>query len=125
VVAVSLVVGRPDLAQRLTSNIASHQVSVAHLLGDPVSALRHARAATPVVFPDAEREGRFFVDIALAYRALDKPGHAYTTLREAHRRAPGEVATRAAARDLVNDLLNQSHVTLPGIREFAVLTHAM
>jgi hypothetical protein len=73
----------PDTRQRLTANITSHQVSVAHILGDPASALRHARAATPIAFPDAEREGRFLVDVALAYRALDKPEHAYTTLREA------------------------------------------
>jgi hypothetical protein len=36
----------PDTRQRLTANITSHQVSVAHILGDPASALRHARAAS-------------------------------------------------------------------------------
>ena len=114
----------PDARQRLTANIASHQVSVAHVLGDPATALRHARAATPVVFPSAEREGRFLVDVALAYQALDKPEYAYTTLREAERRAPGEVHTRAAARGLITDLLTQHRVSLPGVREFAIRAHA-
>lgn len=113
-----------DVRQRLAANITSHRVSIAHLLGDPAAALRHARTATPIAFPDAEREGRFLVDIALAYQALDKPEHAYTTLREAHRRAPGEVRTRAAARDLITNLLAQQRVTLPDIRQFAVRTHA-
>ncbi len=115
---------QPNLQHELTANIASHQVSVAYVLGDAASALCHARAASPVVFPDAEREGRFLVDVALAYQALDKPEHAYSTLCEAERRAPGEVRTRSAVRGLVTDLLTQRRATLPGIRDLAIRTHA-
>ncbi len=107
---------QPNLQHELTANIASHQVSVAYVLGDAASALRHARAASPLVFPDAEREGRFLVDVALAYQALDKPEHAYSTLCEAERRAPGAVRTRSAVRVLVTELLTQRRATLPGIR---------
>ncbi len=114
----------PDTQQRLVANIASHQVSVAHVLGDPAAALRHAHTAAPVVFASIEREGRFLVDVALAYQALDEPEHAYATLREAERRAPGEVHTRSAARGLVSDLLIQHRVSLPGIRELAIRAHA-
>jgi transcriptional regulator with XRE-family HTH domain len=113
----------PKLQQRLRANVTSHQISASYVLGDPAAALRHARAAGPLTFATSEREGRFLVDVALTYQALDKPGPAYNALCEAELRAPGEVRTRSTARSLVLDLLNQRGTTLPGIRELAIRTH--
>ena len=110
-------------AARAGANLLSHRVSVEQLLGDPGAALRHARAARAVAFPDVEREGRYLVDLAAVQLQLDQPGPAYSTLLAAERRAPGEVHTRAAVRTIVDSLLVQSQAPVPGIREFAARVH--
>ncbi|MEA5367182.1 helix-turn-helix transcriptional regulator [Amycolatopsis sp., V23-08] len=110
-------------AARAQANLLSHRVSVEQLLGEPEAALQHARMARGVRFPDVEREGRYLVDLAAVQLQLGQPGPAYNTLLLAERRAPGEVRTRAAVRNIVNALLNQSRVAVPGIRDLAARVH--
>ncbi|WP_410608395.1 helix-turn-helix domain-containing protein [Amycolatopsis sp. lyj-109] len=112
-----------DAGARAGANLLSHRVSVEHLLGDPAAAIQHARTAGPVRFPDAEREGRFLVDLAAVHLDLGNPGSAYNTLLAAERRAPGEVYTRSAVRDIVGVLLTQARVPVPGIRDLAARVH--
>jgi hypothetical protein len=88
--------------------------------------LQHARAARLDSSPDTERQGRFLVDVALAYAQWDKPEQAYRTLLEAEHRAPGEVRTRSAVRGLVTELMqHRNHAALPGLRDLAIRTHAV
>jgi transcriptional regulator with XRE-family HTH domain len=110
-------------AARAGANLLSHRVSVEQLLGDPGAALHHARIAGPVAFPDAEREGRFLVDLAAAHLQLGNPGPACNTLLAAERRAPGEVHTRSVVRDIVGELLTQNRVSVPGIGDLAARVH--
>lgn len=110
-------------AARARANLLSHRVSVEQLLGDPGAALQHARAARAVTFPDAEREGRYLVDLAAVQLQLGQPGPAYSTLLAAERRAPGEVYTRAAVRTIVHALLDQNRAAVPGIRDLAARVH--
>ncbi|MGH3451120.1 MAG: helix-turn-helix domain-containing protein, partial [Haloechinothrix sp.] len=119
--------GEHPVRQRaLAANVISHQVSAAYVLGDGGTALHHARGADLRSFPTAERQGRFLVDVALAFAQWNKPQQAYRVLLDAERRAPGEVRTRSAARGLVVDLLrDRRSSSLPGLRDLAVRTHAL
>lgn len=114
-----------DAGARAGANLLSHRVSVEHLLGDPAAAIQHARTAGPVRFLAVEREGRFLVDLAAVHLDLGNPGSAYNTLLAAERRAPGEVYTRSAVRDIVGVLLNQGCVPVPGIRDLATRVHVV
>lgn len=116
----------PDRQQALTANVTSHQVSAAYVLGDAGTALHHARKADLRAFPNTERQGRFLVDVALAFAQWDKPQQAYRALLDAERRAPGEVRTRSAARALVTDLMQNRRASgLPGLSQLAMRTHAI
>ncbi|RSM35871.1 XRE family transcriptional regulator [Amycolatopsis balhimycina DSM 5908] len=107
----------------LAANITSHKVSALHVLGDPAAALQHARSAGPLTGTSTERQGRYLVDLALAHHALGRPGPAYNALREAELRAPGEVHTRATARNLIHDLRAHRGANLPGIDQLAARAH--
>jgi transcriptional regulator with XRE-family HTH domain len=107
----------------LTANITSHQVSALHVLGDPAAALHYACTAGSFTGTSTEREGRYLVDLALVHHALDRPGPAYNALREAELRAPGEVHTRATARNLIRELLDHRGASLPGISDLAARAH--
>jgi transcriptional regulator with XRE-family HTH domain len=111
------------LRDPLAANITSHKVSALHVLGDPAAALQHARNAGPLTGTSTERQGRYLVDLALAHQALGRPGPAYNALREAEFRAPGEVHTRATARNLIHDLRAHRGANLPGIDQLAARAH--
>lgn len=116
----------PARHRALVTNVISHQVSAAYVLGDAGTALHHARNADLRAFPNTERQGRFLVDVALAFAQWDKPQEAYSVLLDAERRAPGEIRTRSAVRGLVTDLMRHRRaVTLPGLRDLAIRTHAL
>jgi transcriptional regulator with XRE-family HTH domain len=116
----------PSCQQALRSNVLSHRVSAEYVLGNAGIALRQARQATIVSFPDTERRARFLVDVALSFAQFDKPEQAYRTLLSAEHVAPGEVRTRATVRRLVGDLLaRRNHSALPGLRDLAARTHVL
>ncbi len=94
-----------------------HQLSVHYLLGDAGQAIDLARTIDPAALPTAERQGRFFIDVARCFDQWGKPQQCYRALLAAEHAAPQEIR-RGAARDLAGGLLHHDR-SLPGVRAFA------
>ncbi|MER5638102.1 helix-turn-helix transcriptional regulator [Kitasatospora sp. NPDC002227] len=97
--------------------VALHEVSVHYELGDAGRAIEHARTVDPTALPTAERQARFFTDVARAFDQWGKPEQCYRALLAAEQAAPQEVR-RGAVRDLAVGLLRHDR-RLPGVRDFA------
>lgn len=111
--------------QALTTNVVSHRVSAAYVLGDAGTALAHARSLPLAAIPTTERRARLLVDQAMSWQRWDKPDRAYATLLAAERTAPGEVRTRNAVRRLVGDLMaSPKQAAMPGLPVLARRVHA-
>lgn len=111
--------------EALLTNLVSHKVSAAYLLGDAGAALAHARSMPLQAFPTIERRARVLVDTALAWARWDKPDRAYSTLLTAERTAPGEVRTRSTVRRLVAELLESPRqAAMPGLTALARRVHS-
>jgi len=92
----------------------------AQVLGDNGTAIEHARKLQAAGIPTAERQGRYWVDVARAYHQWGKPGSCYTALLAAERAAPAEVRYRPPVHRMSEDLLQCGpHRSLPGLRAFA------
>ncbi|MFD7499576.1 XRE family transcriptional regulator [Streptomyces sp. NPDC059850] len=98
------------------SQVALHQVSVHHLLGDAGAAISHARTIAVDRLP-AERQARLWIDVARAFDQWDKPERCYRALLSAEVAAPQEVR-RGSVRTLATGLLRHDRV-LPDVRTFA------
>ncbi|MFJ6380180.1 helix-turn-helix domain-containing protein [Kitasatospora sp. NPDC092039] len=98
--------------------VALHEVSVHYELGDAGRAIELARTINPAELPTAERQARFWTDVARAFAQWGKPGPCYQALLAAEEAAPQEVR-RGAVRDLATDLLRHDR-KLPGVRDLAV-----
>ncbi|MFF2812865.1 XRE family transcriptional regulator [Streptomyces sp. NPDC058000] len=94
-----------------------HQLSVHYLLGDAGQAIDLVKTIAPTTLPTAERQGRFFIDVARCFEQWGKPQHCYRALLAAERAGPQEIR-RGAARHLAGGLLQHDR-SLPGIRNFA------
>lgn len=94
-----------------------HELSVHYLLGDAGQAIDLARTVDPTVLPTAERQGRFFIDVARCFDQWGKPEQCYRALLAAERAAPQEIR-RGAVKDLAGGLLRHDR-SLPGVRAFA------
>ncbi|MFB7630709.1 helix-turn-helix domain-containing protein [Streptomyces sp. NPDC056149] len=94
-----------------------HQLSVHYLLGDAGQAIDLAKTIDPSALPTAERQGRFFIDVARCFDQWGKPEQCYRALLAAERAAPQEIR-RGAVKGLAGGLLRHDR-SLPGIRAFA------
>ncbi|WP_198602894.1 helix-turn-helix domain-containing protein [Streptomyces noursei] len=94
-----------------------HQLSVHYLLGDAGQAIDLAKTIDPTALPTAERQGRFFIDVARCFDQWGKPEQCYRALLAAERAAPQEIR-RGAVKDLAGGLLPHDR-SLPGVRAFA------
>ncbi|MFI1521122.1 XRE family transcriptional regulator [Kitasatospora cineracea] len=97
--------------------VALHELSVHYELGDAGRAIELARTIDPTSLPTAERQARFFIDVARAFDQWGKPEQCFKALMAAEEAAPQEVR-RGAVRDLASGLLRHDR-KLPGVRDFA------
>ncbi|MFJ1792945.1 helix-turn-helix domain-containing protein [Kitasatospora griseola] len=97
--------------------VTLHHLSVHYELGDSGQAIELARTVNPAALPTAERQARFFTDVARAFDQWGKPEQAFRALLAAEQAAPQEIR-RSAVREVVTDLLRHDR-SLPGIRDFA------
>ncbi|MER8101903.1 helix-turn-helix domain-containing protein [Kitasatospora sp. NPDC094016] len=98
--------------------VALHELSVHYELGDAGRAIELASTIDPAALPTAERQARFFIDVARAFDQWGKPEQCYRALLAAEEAAPQEIR-RGAVRDLATTLLRHDR-KLPGVRDFAV-----
>ncbi len=98
--------------------VALHQLSVHYELGDAGQAIDLARTINPAALPTAERQARFFTDVARAFEQWGKPEHCFRALLAAEQAAPQEIR-RGVVRDIAVDLLRHDR-KLPGVRDFAL-----
>ncbi|MEU1286775.1 helix-turn-helix domain-containing protein [Kitasatospora sp. NPDC005856] len=97
--------------------VALHELSVHYELGDAGKAIELASTIDPAALPTAERQARFFIDVARAFDQWGRPAQCYRALLAAEEAAPQEVR-RGAVRDLATGLVRHDR-KLPGIRDFA------
>ncbi|MFJ6617345.1 helix-turn-helix domain-containing protein [Kitasatospora sp. NPDC091335] len=97
--------------------VALHELSVHYELGDAGRAIELASTIDPTALPTAERQARFFTDVARAFDQWGKPEQCYRALLAAEEAAPQEIR-RGAVRDLATTLLRHDR-KLPGVRDFA------
>ncbi len=96
-----------------------YEVSIAQALGDSGTAIARARTLRPATIPTAERQGRFWIDVACAFHQWRKPESCYRALLAAERAAPDEVRYRPPVQFMTEDLLRTNRQPLPGLRDFA------
>ena len=101
------------------ANVALYQVSIAQVLGDSGTAIEHAKTLRPAVIPTAERQGRYWIDVARAFHQWGKPEPCYRALLAAERAAPAEVRYRPPVHRIAEDLLRADSRSLPGLPAFA------
>jgi transcriptional regulator with XRE-family HTH domain len=102
------------------ANVRLYQVSIAQVLGDNGMAIEHARALHPATILTAERQGRYWIDVARAYHQWGKTEKCYNALLSAERAAPAEVRYRPPVHRVTEDLLRSDvRNGLPGLRAFA------
>ena len=105
------------------AGVTLYQVSIAQVLGDNGTAIEHAKKLRPASIPTAERQGRYWVDVARAYHQWGKPEACYAALVAAERVAPAEVRYRPPVHRMTEDLLRTGpQRSLPGLRTFAART---
>jgi transcriptional regulator with XRE-family HTH domain len=100
------------------TNVTLYQVSIAQVLGDSGTAIEHAKTLRPSAIPTAERQGRYWIDVARAYHQWRKPDYCYRALLAAERAAPAEVRYRPPVHRITEDLLRAKR-HLPGLEAFA------
>jgi len=106
-----------------SAGVTLYQVSIAQVLGDNGTAIGHARKLRPASIPTAERQGRYWVDVARAYHQWGKREACYAALLSAERAAAAEVRYRPPVHRITEDLLRSGpHRALPGLRAFATRT---
>lgn len=101
------------------ANVTLYQISIAQVLGDSGTAIEYAKTLRPAAIPTAERQGRYWIDVARAYHQWDKPEHCYRALLSAEHAAPGEVRYRPPAHQMTDDLLRANRGSMPGLHAFA------
>jgi transcriptional regulator with XRE-family HTH domain len=102
------------------SGVILYQVSVAQVLGDSGTAIEYAKKLRPAIIATAERQGRYWIDVARAYHQWGKPECCYRALLAAERAAPAEVSYRPPVHRMTKDLLRADRRrSLPGLRAFS------
>jgi transcriptional regulator with XRE-family HTH domain len=100
------------------TNTAIYRIGIHTVLGDPGTALDHARTVDLRTLPTPERQARFCVDTARAWQRFGSVTHCVNALEAAERCAPEELH-RSSIRSLILDLLESPGPTPPGLRELA------
>src|SRR6266699_1833735 len=102
------------------ANVALYQVSIAQVLGDNGTAIEHAKTLRPSAIPTAERQGRYWIDVARAYHQWRKPEPCYQELLAAERAAPAEVRYRPPVHRMAEYLFRVGRrQSLPDLSAFA------
>ncbi|HET9896812.1 MAG TPA: hypothetical protein VFQ44_17915 [Streptosporangiaceae bacterium] len=101
------------------ANVTLYQIRIAQVLGDNGTAIEHAKTLNPVVIPTAERQGRYWIDIARAYHQWNEPRQCYKAFLCAERASPAEVRYRPPVHRMTEDLLRTHSGTLPDLPSFA------
>ena len=102
------------------TNVTLYQVSIAQVLGDSGTAIEHAKTVRSSAIPTAERQGRYWIDVARAYHQWGKPEPCYRALLAAEHCAPDEVRYRPPVHRVAEDLLRANRrQSLPGLPAFA------
>lgn len=101
-----------------TTNVAIYQIGVRTALGDAGAALDYARRIEIRSLPTPERQARFCLDTARAWRRFGDSRKCYQALQAAEHLAPEELR-RPAVRSLVAGLLHAPGPALPELRGFA------
>ncbi|MFE7130167.1 XRE family transcriptional regulator [Streptomyces sp. NPDC057638] len=99
------------------SQVLLHRISISQLLGDAGQAIDHARSVDAAALPTAERQARYWIDVARSFGQWGKPDRCYRALLAAEAAAAQEVR-RGAVRVLAADLVRYDR-RLPGVRAFA------
>jgi hypothetical protein len=100
------------------TNTAIYRIGVHTALGDPGTALDHARKVALRGIPTPERQARFCVDTARAWQRFGSPANSVKALQVAERCAPEELR-RSSVRDMVTTLLDAPGPTPDGLPELA------
>lgn len=101
------------------ANVTLYHVSIAQALGDSGTAIEHARTLNPAAIPTAERQGRYWIDVARAFHQWTKPEQCYRALLRAERAAPAEVRYRPPVHRMTADLLRARRGNLADLDAFA------
>ncbi|MFI7585926.1 helix-turn-helix domain-containing protein [Spongisporangium articulatum] len=86
------------------TNVELHAIAVAADLGDAGQALDIAANVDPSAL-SAERQSRFYIDVARAHTQRRHTGEALNALLQAEAQAPEQTYTHVLARQLIRDLL--------------------
>lgn len=100
------------------ANATIYRIGVHTALGDPGTALDHARTITLAGLPTSERQARFCVDTARAWQRFGSSTNSVNALRVAEQFAPEELR-RSSVRDLITSLLETPGRTPAGLRALA------
>jgi hypothetical protein len=104
------------------AQVALYRIGIHNVLGTPDEGVAYARSISPTVFPTAERQARYWTDVARMWAQIGDHHRTYTALRAVDQAAPEE-ARRPSVPALTADLLYTS-ARLPKLREFAARTGA-
>ena len=102
-----------------SANVTLYQISIAQALGDHGTAIEHAKTLNPATIPTAERQGRYWIDVARSFHQWNKPEQCYRALLCAERAAPAEVRYRPPVHGMTEDLLRTRRGALTGLDAFA------
>lgn len=100
-------------------NVRVHRVMAYGTLGEHGRAVE---AAEPVTFPDVwlpTRVGHHWLDMARAYRWLNRPDDALTSLQRARQAAPGQARRHPLARETVTALMHSQRRRTAALTEYA------
>jgi DNA-binding XRE family transcriptional regulator len=124
--AVELITEAAEAASRLpvgtrgfdAAYVIQYQVGVHTSLGDPATALRHAKQLDARALPTPQRRSRFCIDTARAWVGYGKPGDALEALLAAEQFAPEEVC-RPSVQAITTGLFRARAHQPPELRAFA------
>lgn len=100
------------------ANVTIYRIGVHTALGDPGTALTHARTIALRSLPTPERQARFCLDTARAWDRYGNPTNCLTALQAAERCAPEELR-RSSVRTLISSMLDAPGPTPAGLPELA------
>jgi transcriptional regulator with XRE-family HTH domain len=126
--AIGLLQAAEDAAARVSATaaftadtVAVYRVSVHNALGDPASALAHARIVNPANLPTTERRMRLYTDTARAWQQHGDIARAATTLGRLAQTAPEELR-RPSVKTMITTMIDAPG---PTPRELEPLARAL
>jgi hypothetical protein len=117
-IAQRTVVSERDSALFGDAQVSLYLIGVHNVLGDHARALTVARRLPVAQLPTAERQARFFLDVARAWYGHGDPERCLRSLHAIERMAPQDIR-RPAVRQLLCDLADSGRRRPRGLAEFA------